>query len=169
MGKHTTELELIQNAMNTTKSKKMFVRYQAVHLHLQGYENIAIAPIIGKCEHTVGKYINAYKSKGVAGLIPTPQKGAVSKLTSEQESILIETVSQKTPDQVGLEPNKNWNCRLLCLWVYNTFNIKYSITGMKDMLHRLGFTYTRPTYVLAKANLQKQERFKQDFELLKKA
>ena len=40
MDTNITELELIQAVMNTTKSKKMFIRYQAVYLHLQGYQNI---------------------------------------------------------------------------------------------------------------------------------
>jgi len=39
---------------------------------------------------------------------------------------------------------------------------------MIDVLHRLNLSYTRPTYTLAKADPQKQEEFKQEFELLKK-
>jgi len=38
---------------------------------------------------------------------------------------------------------------------------------MLDALHRLGLSYTRPTYTLAKADPQKQEEFKKDFEFLK--
>lgn len=32
----------------------------------------------------------------------------------------------------------------------------------------MGFSYTRPAYVLAKADKQKQEQFIQDFEKVKK-
>ena len=35
-------------------------------------------------------------------------------------------------------------------------------------MDRLNLSYTRPTYVLAKSDKEKQEKFKQDFELLKK-
>ena len=38
---------------------------------------------------------------------------------------------------------------------------------MRDMLLRLGFSYTRPTYSLARASQEKQEGFKQEFEQLK--
>lgn len=36
------------------------------------------------------------------------------------------------------------------------------------MLHRLNLSYTRPTYVLKKADKEKQEEFKVTFEGLKK-
>jgi transposase len=43
-----------------------------------------------------------------------------------------------------------------------------SWSGMLEMLQRLNLSYTKPTYNLAKADPQKQEEFKQEFELLKK-
>lgn len=36
------------------------------------------------------------------------------------------------------------------------------------ILHRLNLSYTRPTYVLKKANKEKQENFKLDSEVQKK-
>ncbi|MBA1335967.1 MAG: hypothetical protein HPY66_1786 [Firmicutes bacterium] len=51
----------------------------------------------------------------------------------------------------------------------DNFGVEYSYTGMVDVIHRLKLSYTRPTYTLAKADPQKQEEFKQEFELLKKS
>ncbi len=118
--------------------------------------------------NTVGKYVTAYKTYGIGGLIPTPPPGAERKLSPEQEQLFIETISTKTPDQVGLTPYKSWNSKLICIWVKETFDVIYTQGGMRDMLHRLGFSYTKPTYSLAKADPQKQEQFKEDFELIKK-
>lgn len=39
---------------------------------------------------------------------------------------------------------------------------------MAEVLYRLDLSYTRPTYVLAKADKEKQENFKKDFRILKK-
>lgn len=161
-------LELVQKAMNDTKNKKMFVKYQAILLHLQGHTNVAIASIIGRNEHTVSKYIQMFKTLGLDGLIPKKPKGNHSKLTFEQTQILITTVNENTPDQVGLDPFKNWNCKLVAAWVLSTFDITYSITGIRDLLHRLGLSYTRPTYVLAKADPIKQVEFMEKFETIKK-
>lgn len=40
--------------------------------------------------------------------------------------------------------------------------------GMTEVLYRLNLSYTRPTYVLAKADKKKQEQFKNNFKELKK-
>jgi hypothetical protein len=48
------------------------------------------------------------------------------------------------------------------------FNIIMSHRRMAEVLYRLNLSYTRPTYVLAKADKEKQEQFKNDFEELKK-
>lgn len=163
-----SEKQLIEDAMNTTKSTRMQQRYQVILLHLKGYQNIQIADIVGRCEHTIGKYINAYKKHGIGALVIRPREGAKPKLTLEQEAILIETVSTQTPNQVGLSPYKSWNSKLICLWVKEQFNVTYTNGGMRDMLLRLGFSYTKPTYSLAKAKPEKQETFKEEFEVLKK-
>lgn len=168
MATTTAQLELVQKAMNDTKNKKMFIKYQAISLHLQGYTNVDIATIIRRGNHTVGRYIQTFKELGMDGLIPKRQKGANCKLTPEQEQILVTTISENTPDQVGLSPYKNWNCKLISAWVLHAFGITYSKTGVRDLLHRLGMSYTRPTYVLAKADPEKQMKFKQEFETIKK-
>ena len=77
-------------------------------------------------------------------------------------------MTHQTPADVGLEPFMTWTCKLLCLWVKQEFNISYSRTGMRDLLYRLGFSYTRPTYSLARASQEKQEAFKEQFKTLKK-
>lgn len=164
-----TELKRIEEAMKTTKSTRMLIRYQVISLYLKGFLNNQISEIVGRCEHTVGKYINAYKAYGIGGLIPTPRPGAQRKLSPLQEQCLIETVSTKTPCEVGLEPYMSWNSKLICLWVEQEFNVTYTHGGMRDMLLRLGFSYTSPTYSLAKASVEKQDEFKSQFEVLKKA
>ncbi|MEG2338182.1 MAG: helix-turn-helix domain-containing protein [Clostridium sp.] len=111
------ELECIEESMKITKSTRILIRYQVISLHLKGFFNNQIAEIVDRCEHTVGKYVIAYKTYGIGGLIPTPPPGAQRKLTPEQEQCLIETVSNKTPCDVSLEPYMSWNSKLICIWV----------------------------------------------------
>ncbi|WP_093795262.1 helix-turn-helix domain-containing protein [Sporomusa acidovorans] len=54
----------------------------------------------------------------------------------------------------------NWTCPLVAEWIQRQFGIKYTDRGVLDLLRDLGFSCTRPTYTLAKANLEKQEEFK---------
>ena len=60
--KHS-KIEEIKEAMKKTDSKWMYQRYYVVFLHLKGLMNKDIAPIVGLCEHTIGKYVNAYEKE----------------------------------------------------------------------------------------------------------
>lgn len=48
------------------------------------------------------------------------------------------------------------------------FGIEMCHKGIAVVLHRLNLSYTRPTYALKKADKEKQEKLKNDFDTLKK-
>ena len=49
-------------------------------------------------------------------------------------------------------------------WIKQAFDVEYTDLGVRKLLRRLGFSYTKLTYTFA----EKQEAFKQEFEMLKK-
>ena len=62
----------------------------------------------------------------------------------------------------------NWTSRIIGQYIQREYGYNYSIKGVTIILKRLNLSYTRPSYVLAKADKEKQEHFKTDFETLKK-
>lgn len=162
------EIQEVKKAMKQAKDKRMHIRYLTIHLHFRNYSNSHIAKITDLDKHTVGNYIKAYKANGLKGLIMGKSTGAPRQLTAEQEQALFEVITTKTPDEVGFPNRKNWDSNIAREWVHNNFNVEYSHSGMHLVLHRLNLSFTRPTYTLVNADPQKQEEFKQQFELLKK-
>ncbi|MBD2869736.1 winged helix-turn-helix domain-containing protein [Paenibacillus sp. IB182493] len=43
------------------------------------------------------------------------------------------------------------------MWIEQHFQVKYSERGTRELLYRLGFSLSRPTYSLAKADPEQQE------------
>ncbi|QAA35314.1 IS630 family transposase [Clostridium manihotivorum] len=158
----------LQAAMKKTKNIRMYKRYSVVLKHFQGFQNKVIAEMEGLEEHAVGSYIKKYKVNGLEGLAMKKPSGAPRKLSPEQEQELIYVITNNTPDEVGFEAIKNWTIKLICQWVMLNFKIIIKHSSMAVILHRLNLSYTRPTYVLKKADKEKQEVFKRDFETLKK-
>ena len=72
------------------------------------------------------------------------------------------------PEEVGFDGIRNWTAKIACRWVLKEYGVQYAVNGMLDLFQRLVLSYTRPTYVLAKADPAKQEQFKEDFEVVKK-
>ncbi len=165
---HENEINEIKNALKHTENVRLYKRYSVLLKHFDGFTNKKIAQMENINEHTVADYIKNYKSKGLEGLKIAHGGGASKKINEAQENIILETITTKTPEDVGFEAKKNWTIELVRQWVIKEFNITMSHRGIAYVLHRLNLSYTRPTYVLAKADKEKQEKFKTDFEVLKK-
>lgn len=63
------EIQAIKAAMNATKNKRMFERYQTILLHLHGVKYDQIAFIVGRSAVTIGSYVKAYRAHGLNGLV----------------------------------------------------------------------------------------------------
>jgi transposase len=161
-------LEEIKSAMRDTNDKRLYERYQCIHLLLMGETQKYIAKLINRGVDTVGNYVKAYCTFGLQGLELQTSPGRPRQLTEEQEQQLYQTIVEKTPADVGFPANMNWTSGIVRDWVYKYFQVKYSERGARELLYRMGFSYTRPTYTLAKADPEKQEAFKQEFAGLKK-
>jgi len=165
---HEDDIKEIITALKNTKNVRLYKRYSVVLKHFEGFTNRKIAEMENIDEHTVGSYIKKYKTNKLDGLNMGHSCGKKRRINTEQEKLLVEIITTKTPDEVGFESRKNWTIELIRQWVIKEFNITMSHRGMAEVLYRLNLSYTRPTYVLAKADKEKQEQFKNDFEELKK-
>ena len=49
------------------------------------------------------------------------------------------------------------------------YRVLYSVSGVTDLLHRLGFSYKKPTHVPGKQDPAKQQAFLEEYEQIKAA
>jgi len=89
-------------------------------------------------------------------------------LTDKQEDELLDMIINKRPVDMGFPASFNWTAKIVRDYSKKVHNVKYTISGMTKVLKRLGLSFTRPTYTLAKADPGKQKKFKEDFKKLKK-
>lgn len=162
------ELNLIKAAMESEKTARVFKRYQALYLFLSGYKCREVAEIVGLTPNTVSVLHNLYKKEGLKGIPDKPIPGRPRRLTSEQEAALKSIILNKVPVEVGFPADFNWTADLIRKYVMREYGYSYSIRGITKILDRLRLSYTRPTYVLAKADKEKQAQFIEEFEKSKK-
>jgi putative transposase len=162
------EIDAVGHLLHAAKDRVIYRKLLAVHLHMKGHSNLHIASMLGLNKNTVGVYIQSFSSRGAEGLVPKKSPGRPKLLSDGQEQELYETIKGKTPDDVGFSGVMNWTAKIACGWVYKEFGVQYSNTGMLELFHRLKLSYTRPTYVLAKADPERQKQFIEDFEAVKK-
>lgn len=161
-------IQEIKAAMKANKDLRMHERYQTILMVLLGESYEQIVKVTGRALSTLYNYSKAYREKGIDGLILEHSPGRPRQLTSEQEQQLYQTIINQTPVDVGFPAKMNWTSPIIRKWIEQTFDVRYSERGTRELLYRLKLSFTTPTYTLAKADPAKQEAFKQEFEKIKK-
>ncbi|HFD1796247.1 TPA: transposase, partial [Enterococcus faecium] len=150
-------------------NRRLYERFLAVKLVLEGHTRKEAGHTIGRDEHTVSHYVKNYCHNGIQGLVSKKQSGRPSRLTDEQEAELVQIVAYHTPEEVGFKSRANWTLAIVCDLILREWSYGYTQKGVADLLHRLGLSWTRPTYTLKKADSKKQQVFLEEtFPSLKK-
>ncbi|AIQ62439.1 transposase [Paenibacillus stellifer] len=159
----TTEQEIgkLTEAMKETESTRMYERYLAIRLHLEGRTLTEIADILGRSFPAISGYWKNYRKNGLQGLELGEYPGGSKRLSNEQEERLKQVIAEKRPVDVGFEAKYTWTLKLIRAWILREYCEDYTLKGVSKMLNRLGFSYTKATYTLAKANPEEQEQFRQ--------
>jgi transposase len=155
------EIEKLTEAMKETESTRMYERYLAVRLHLEGRTLTEIAAILGRSFPAISGYWNGYRQEGLEGLEFGEYPGGIRKLSDEQETRLKEMMVSQRPVDVGFEAKYTWTLKIIRAWILREFGEKYTLKGVSKLLHRLGFSYTKATYTLVRANKEKQKQFRE--------
>lgn len=147
---------------------KMKKRIEIIILLLENKNIKQISDYQKISDQSIRTYIKAFNKGGINELLHTsPKTGRNSKLTKEQVEKVLETVKQ-SPSDVGFSINTTWHCNTLAEYIFQEFKVKLTSEGVRYMLKKNNFSFTRPSYVLAKANKEKQENFKKLTSRIKK-
>lgn len=144
-------------------------RLMSIRLVMDGHSATSAAQIIGICRQSVSTYIQIFNSDGIEGLLERRYPpGRTPYLSSSEETEVRNILMESTPNQEGIGPEAHWDTRVLQYLLEERYHVSMSRGGICDMLHRWGFTYTRPTYRLKKADPLKQQKFLRELNWIKK-
>ncbi len=99
-----------------------------------------------------------YVRGGESELITFCYAGKECSLTDAQQKELAE----------HLDNNTYIDSKAIAVHILKTYKIKYSPSGLKDLLHRIGFVYKKPKHVPGKLDPAKQAEFLNEYVRLRK-
>ena len=100
-------------------------------------------------EDSIGNYRKRYEEGGVKGLLKDHYTGSEPMLScSELEELSLH-----------LESSTYLTVEAIVDYVTRTYSVTYSLSGMRQLLHRIGFVYKKAKAVPGKANAQLQEAY----------
>ncbi len=143
------ELAALRQRHRLTKSKQHSYRLNALILLGTGwtYEQVATALLLDT--KTLWNYIQRYQHGGIRGLLDDAYQGSEGKLTDEETRVLDDHLSEVTYRRV----------EDVVAYMESEFDVRYSTSGARLLLHRLDYRYKKPRKVPGQADPKAQAAF----------
>jgi transposase len=139
----------LQRRCKQTLDKRIYQRLTAVLLLDAGKTRFEAAALLQVSVRQLADWLRTFRNQGVEVLCTLRYQGDPGKMTAAQ----VEQLKQ----EVGKGRFRNAN--QIRQWLEETFQILYSLSGVKDLLRRIGVTYHKVTGFLWKAQPEEQRKF----------
>jgi transposase len=114
-----------------------------------------VAEFLGKTEKTVRLWKRAYESDGLSALL------GIAEGRGRKAKVVEATVLQKHIEEMqNTRKGGRIKCKDVVQFVDNKYGVKYSVSGMYKVLHRLDFVWITSRSKHPKHNQQAQDEFK---------
>ena len=151
------QIAALEKLHRSLRDKRQADRVKAVIALSKGWSAADIAQILLLDEKTSRNYFDRYHQGGSPALLEDDYSGAEPKLDthhiSELENYLEEHI---LPD-----------AKSVIAHIDKRYGVQYSLGGVTDLLHRLGFSYKKPTHVPGKQDTVQQQAFLKAYERIK--
>jgi transposase len=137
------------------RDKRICDRIKAILLYDKGWSYVEIADALLLSEDVIRQHLNDYKSSKKL----KPESGGSSEKLSDKQAQKLQT---------HLEQYTYLYVKDIVFYVQSTWNIVYTIHGMRNWLQRHGFSYKKPSLVPGKANKEQQIEWIAAYTELKK-
>jgi len=149
-----SELEKLHRSI---RDKRQADRVKAVVALSKGWSAAQVAEILLFDEKTSRQYFERYQKGGIEALLDDNYTGAEPKLDEHQISKL----------EAYLEEHIFLEAKSVVDHIHRQYGVRYSVSGVTDLLHRLGFSYKKPRHVPGKQDPAKQQAFIEEYEQIK--
>ena len=148
------ELETLHRSL---RDKRQADRVKAVIALSKGWSAAQIAEILLFDETTARHYFERYQQGDADALLNDNYTGAEPKLDEHQIKEL----------ERYLEDHLFTDSKSVIAHIARQYGVRYSVSGVTDLLHRLDFSYKKPTHVPGKQDTAKQQAFIEEYEHIK--
>ncbi len=135
------DLQQLQDRIRLERNAKQRDRYRAVLLALEGCQTKTIMQMLGRSKNFVQRWSYAYRDGDIDAIAPQRPSGRPSKLTEIQEQQLRQRMLGGPTQDDGVCSLRGKDARRI---IEQEFGVQYSLAGVYDLLHRLGFSSLQP-------------------------
>src|SRR6478672_9957027 len=131
------------------QDRRIYQRLSAVLWRDAGRTREEIAELLGVSTRQVGQWFRIFRNKGLDELRTLHYQGDPGRLGPAQ----VERLKQEIAEGAF------HNAEQVRTWVEQTWGVAYSISGLKDLLRRIGASYHKVSGFFWKADIEEQRRW----------
>src|SRR4051812_15578395 len=139
----------ISERRRQAQDRRGFPRLSAVLWSDDGRTREEIAELVGVSTRQVGQWLRIFRNKGLDQLCTLHYQGDPGRLRPAQ----VERLKQEIATGVF------HNAEQVRTWVQETLGVAYSVSGIKDLLRRVGASYHKVSGFFWKADVEEQKRW----------
>jgi transposase len=151
------EIEELEYEHRHTSDKRYADRLKAVYLLGSGWQVSQVAQALLIDRESVRNHHKRYRKGGLEGLRRHDAGGSEAALNCEQRQQLTDY----------LQTHLCLTAKQVAHYVQQTWDVTYSESGIRQLLHRLGFVYKKPKLIPGKADAERQRTFIETYSKLK--
>lgn len=139
----------ISERRRQAQDRRIFQRLSAVLWSDDGRTREEIAELVGVSTRQVGQWLRIFRNKGLEQLCTLHYQGDPGRLRPAQVQRLKQEIAT----------GAFHNAEQVRTWVQETWGVDYSISGIKDLLRRIGASYHKVSGFFWKADVEEQKKF----------
>jgi transposase len=139
----------ISERRRQAQDRRIYQRLSAVLWSDDGRTREEIAELVGVSTRQVGQWFRIFRNKGLDHLGTLHYRGDPGRLRPAQ----VERLKQEIATGVF------HNAEQVRTWVHDDLGVDYSLSGIKDLLRRIGASYHKVSGFFWKADIEEQKKF----------
>jgi transposase len=139
----------IDERRRQAQDRRVYQRLSAVLWSDAGRTREEVAELLGISTRQVGQWLRIFRNKGLDELCTLHYRGDPGRLRPAQVERLRQEIAR----------GAFHNAEQVRTWIEETFGVPYSVTGVKDLLRRIGASYHKVSGFFWKADVNEQREW----------
>lgn len=164
--RHPDDAEALTRRISQARHAKQRDRLRAVQLAIEGEPTPSIMRMLGRSRGFVQRWCYVYRDHGLDAVAPTPPPGRPARLTPDQQAAFKRRALAGPTEADGVCTLRG---REFIRILGQEFGVRYELSGVYDLLHRLGLSVLSPRPQHRKSDPEAQRRWVQRAPFLSEA
>ena len=148
------QISELREAFKAERNIRAAYKINAIILLGTGWKLKTVREALLIDDETLRSYIEKYRSGGIAELVKTNYQGRKCHLSDAQKAKICEE----------LETKIYLTTHAVIEYAREAFGVEYTPSGMRDLLHRLGYEFKKPKLIPGTPDREAQEIFVEQYE-----